>query len=136
MTWVWAAARAGHLVAGQGIAVHGVDPPVAPDHLGQGHRDVAAAGADVEAAPARAQAEPVQGGDQWPAVHVVAQARELTHGRGPVRLVRVHGPALYGRSGIGILTEWSDGQPMAQPMTQSIRPVSWAHPVRPITCSP
>ena len=42
----------GHLVAGARVAVDGVDPPVAADDLGQGHRHVAAAGADVDAAPA------------------------------------------------------------------------------------
>ena len=71
--------RARHLVAGQGVAVHGVDPSLAPDHFGQGHRDVPASGAHVEAAPARAQAEPVQGGGQRPAVDVVAQTLELAH---------------------------------------------------------
>ncbi len=50
----------GDLVARERVAVHGVDTPVAPDHFGQGHRDVAAPGADVEAAPARPEAEPVQ----------------------------------------------------------------------------
>ncbi len=66
-----------HLVAGAGVAVDGVDPSLASDHLGQGHRDVPASGANVEAAPARAQPQPRQGGGQGAAVDVVAQPPEL-----------------------------------------------------------
>ena len=54
-----------HLVAGQRVAVDGVDAPVAADHLGQGHRDVAAAGADVGAPPPRLEAQPLAA--PWPA---------------------------------------------------------------------
>ena len=98
MTWVWAAALWATSSRDERIAVHGVDAPVAPDHLGQGHRDVAAAGADVEAAPAGTQAEPVQRGDQRPPVDVVAQTRELAHGRVPSGSC-AHGSALYGGPG-------------------------------------
>src|SRR6185437_11698089 len=72
--------RTSDLVPGRRVAVDGVDAAVAPDHLGQGDRDVAAARADVGTAPALAQAEAEQRGFQWPAVDVVAQALELTHG--------------------------------------------------------
>ncbi len=62
-----------HLVAGARVAVDGVDPPVVADHLGQGHRDVAPAGAHVDAAPARAEAQTLEGGGERPPVDVVAQ---------------------------------------------------------------
>jgi hypothetical protein len=70
----------GDLVARERIAVHGVDAAVAPDHFGQCHRDVAPSGADVETAPTRPQPEPVQRGDQRPAIDVVTQTGELAHG--------------------------------------------------------
>ena len=95
----------GDLVAREGVAVHGVDTPVAPDHFGQGHRDIAATGTDVETAPAWSEAEAVQGGDQRSAVDVVTQTRELTHGRGPSGSW-VHGPALYGRRATGGSEVW------------------------------
>ena len=71
--------RLGHQVPGAGVAVDGVDPPVAADHLGQGHRDVAPAGAHIDAPPTRADAQPLQGGGQRPAVDVVAQTLERGH---------------------------------------------------------
>ena len=67
----------GHLVAGRGVAVHGVDPAVATDDLGQGDRDVAPAGADVDARPARADPQPVERGGERPPVDVVAQAAQF-----------------------------------------------------------
>ena len=76
---------AGHFVAGLGIAVHRVDPALASHHFGQGDRDVAAAGSHVEAAPARPEAEALQGRGQRPPVDVVAKTRELTHDRTPDR---------------------------------------------------
>ena len=77
--------RAGHLVAGPWVTVHGVDPAITSHHFGQGDRDVAPACSYVEAAPARPQAEPVQGRGQRTPVDVVAEAGELTHGRNPSR---------------------------------------------------
>ena len=79
--------RARDLVAGERVAVDGVHTPVAPDHFGQRHRDVTASCADIEAAPSRAQAQSIQCGDQRPAVDVVAQADELTHGDHPAQPV-------------------------------------------------
>ena len=73
--------RPGDLVAGQRIAVDGIDPAVAAHHLCQGNRDVAAAGADVDAAPARTQPETLQRRRQRPPVDVVAQSLEFTHGQ-------------------------------------------------------
>ena len=69
----------GHLVAGHRVAVDGVDPSVVPDDLGQRHRDVPTAGADVDAGPARADPEPVERGGQRSAVDIVPQAPELHH---------------------------------------------------------
>ena len=77
MTWRVCRGGAGHLVAGQRVAVDRVHASVAPDHLGQRHRDVAATGPDVDAAPARPESEPVERGGQGSAVDVVAQALEL-----------------------------------------------------------
>ena len=77
--------RPGHLVTRPGVAVHGVDPALPTHHFGQGDRDVATPGSHVEAAPARPQAETLQGCGQRTAVDVVAQTRELTHDRNPSR---------------------------------------------------
>ena len=67
---------AGDLVAGQRIAVDRVDPAGVADDLGEGDGDVAAAGADVDAAPAGTEAEAFERGGQRAAVDVVAQAGE------------------------------------------------------------
>ena len=75
-TWLWAAAAPGDLVAGQRIAVDRVDPAGVADDLGEGDGDVAAAGADVDAAPAGTEAEAFERGGQRAAVDVVAQAGE------------------------------------------------------------
>ena len=77
--------RAGHLVAGKGITVHGVDATLTSHHFGQGDRYVATTGSHVEAAPTRPQTETLQCGGERPPVHVVAEARELTHDRNPSR---------------------------------------------------
>ena len=73
----------GHFVPGQRVAVDCVDAPVAADHLGQRDRYVSAAGTDVGAAPAEADAEALQRGGQWPPVDVVAETLQLTHEAGP-----------------------------------------------------
>jgi hypothetical protein len=75
--------RPGHLVAGQGVAVHGVDASLAAHHFGQGNRHVSTPGADVGATPARAQAEAFERRGQWPSIDVVAEACEFTHDRRP-----------------------------------------------------
>ncbi len=64
--------RLGHLVAGQRVAVDGVDPSLASDDLGQGHRHVSAARPDVGTHPARPDAEAVEGSGQGSPVDVVA----------------------------------------------------------------
>ena len=63
----------GHLVAGAGIAVDGVDPAVTTDHLGQGHRDVTPTRTDVDTAPAAGHAQPFERRGERTPVHVVAQ---------------------------------------------------------------
>ena len=94
ITCACAAGGACHLVARRRVAVDGVDPAVPADHLGQRHRDVATAGADVDTAPTGAEAQARQRGGQRPPVDVVPQALHLAHG------VRVRPappwPALYG----------------------------------------
>jgi hypothetical protein len=77
--------RPGHLVAGQGVAVHGVDASLVANHFGQGNRHVSTPRANVEATPARPQAEAFERRGQWPSIDVVAEAREVTHDRRPSR---------------------------------------------------
>ena len=95
----------GHLVAGRRVGVDGVDPPVASDDLGQGHRNVAPAGPDVDARPARADAQPVEGGGQRPPVDVVPQAAQFHPGNDTGR-PGAAGPAAVRRGprGTGSLT--------------------------------
>ena len=81
----------GHLVAGGGVAVDGVDPAVTADHLGQGHRHVAAAGADVDTAPAGSSPEPFERRGQRATVDVVTQPLELTHDRVTMLALYAHG---------------------------------------------
>ena len=73
------------LVAGERVAVDGVHTAVAADHLGQGHRHVAPASADVDAAPAGAETQPLERRGQWAAVDVITQPCELTHDEFPHR---------------------------------------------------
>ncbi len=63
---------AGDLVARQRVAVHRVHTAVPADHLGQRDRHVTTTRADVDTAPAGTEAESLEGGGQWSAVHVVA----------------------------------------------------------------
>ena len=72
-TWLNAAAADGHLVPGARIAVDGVDASVVPDDLGEGHRHVAAAGADVDAPPPGRDGEAFERRGQRAPIDVVAQ---------------------------------------------------------------
>jgi len=65
--------RRSGLVACGRVAVDGVDTSVAAHDLGQSHRDVASAGADVDASPPRADPQALEGGGEGAAVDVVTQ---------------------------------------------------------------
>ena len=90
--------RRGHLVPGGRVGVDGVDAAVVADDLGQGDRHVAPAGADVDAGPARADPQPVEGGGQGPPVDVVPQAAQFhrPHVTGSLRCRRLRADRALG----------------------------------------
>jgi len=63
-----------------GIDVDGVDAPVAPDEVAELDGDVPGPGADVDAAPARADSEPFKRGGERSTIDVVAQTLEFADG--------------------------------------------------------
>jgi hypothetical protein len=67
----------GNLVAGERVAIHCIDTPFVADDLGEGHRHVTSACAHVDTGPTRADAQPIEGSGQWPAVDIVTQSSKL-----------------------------------------------------------
>lgn len=65
--------RRGDGVAPLRVAVYGVDAPLSPDELGEGHRHVTGSRPDVDAAPAGLESEALEGGGEGTPVDVVAQ---------------------------------------------------------------
>ena len=81
-TWPWLAAAAAAATRSRawGSLSTAYTRPSRPYHLGQGHGDVAPAGAHVDAPPPLPQPEAIEGRHQRPAVDVVAEG-ELEHRR-------------------------------------------------------